>query len=335
MKTLLRNAREKKGLKTREVAAILQIDQALISKFESGTRKPTKEQIIKLSQLLEIDYENLVTLWLKEKILYEIGEEEFALKALLLAEQEIQNNKKVLNSKTLHAIQDLLNEIEDLKNRIRNLHHFELHRISKILELEYIAESNRLNGNSLTFEETKSVINEGFTIPGKSMQEHLEAINFQEAVAYIKDLNQKNIAVNEKDFLAIHTIILRGIKPEYAGKYRNDSLVSKEMKLFFSWLESQKSLLHPLLLASESHLRIMTVCPFETGNVQLASLTMNWILLQNDYVFATIQGSEENSNEYIAILEQSQTQNDKSLFINYIIDKEKKNLLRGIQLVSP
>ena len=67
MKTLLKNAREQKGLKTREVAQILGIDQALISKFESGTRKPTKDQISKLSQLLEIDYETLMIAWLKKK----------------------------------------------------------------------------------------------------------------------------------------------------------------------------------------------------------------------------------------------------------------------------
>ncbi len=98
MKALLKNAREQKGLKTREVAQLLGIDQALISKFESGTRKPTKDQVTKLSQLLEIDYETLMIAWLKKKILYEIGDEEFALKALFLAEQEIQNNKKINNS---------------------------------------------------------------------------------------------------------------------------------------------------------------------------------------------------------------------------------------------
>lgn len=62
-----KNAR-KKGLKTREVAQMLSIDQALISKFESGTRRPTKEQISKLYQLVEIDYETLMIAWLKEKI---------------------------------------------------------------------------------------------------------------------------------------------------------------------------------------------------------------------------------------------------------------------------
>ena len=90
MKTLLKNAREEKGLKTREVAQLLSIDQALISKFESGTRKPTKEQIKKLSEILEIDYETLIIEWIKARILYEIKDEEFATDALKLAEQEIK-----------------------------------------------------------------------------------------------------------------------------------------------------------------------------------------------------------------------------------------------------
>jgi transcriptional regulator with XRE-family HTH domain len=83
MKNLLKNARENKGLKTREVAQLLGIDQALISKFENGTRKPTKEQIKKLASLLEIDFEELMIAWLKEKILYEIGQDEFAIKAIM------------------------------------------------------------------------------------------------------------------------------------------------------------------------------------------------------------------------------------------------------------
>lgn len=334
MKTLLKNAREQKGLKTREVAQILSIDQALISKFESGTRKPTKDQISKLSQLLEIDYETLIIVWLKEKILHEIGEEEFALKALLLVEQEIQNNQKSVTSAALLNIQSVLDEIETLKNQIQSFQHFDLHRISKILELEFISESNRLNGNSLTLQETKSVINEGLTIPGKSMHEHLEAVNLQEAIGYIKDLNQKKASITEKEFLTIHNLILRGIKPENSGKYKNDSLIIREMNLFFNWYEANKNSLHPILLASEAHLKIMTITPFENGNVQIANLLMNWILLQNGYVFATIQGNEEDINEYLSVLEECQNKNDKSFFTNYILQIEKENLLRAIELVS-
>ncbi|KQB37186.1 helix-turn-helix domain-containing protein [Flavobacterium aquidurense] len=334
MKTLLKNAREQKGLKTREVAQILGIDQALISKFESGTRKPTREQISKLSQLLEIDFETLMIAWLKEKILYEIGDDEFALKALFLAEQEIQSNKKIISSSVLSGIQVVLDEIEVLKKQITSFQHFDLHRISKILELEFISESNRLNGNSLTFQETKSVINEGVTIAGKTMYEHLEAVNLQETIAYIKDLNHKKTSINEKDFLTIHNLLLRGISPENSGKYKNDSLIIREMNLFFNWYETNKNNLHPIVLASEAHLKVITISPFENGNMQIANLLMNWILLQHGYVFATIQGNDETKEEYLHILEACKNKNDKSFLINYILRIEKENLLRAIQLVS-
>ena len=102
MKTLLKNARELKGLKTREVAQLLGIDQALISKFESGNRKPTREQVIKLASLLEIDFETIIVAWLKEKILYEIGDDQFALKALLVAEQEIRYQNKPVKKKIIY-----------------------------------------------------------------------------------------------------------------------------------------------------------------------------------------------------------------------------------------
>ncbi|UTN02461.1 helix-turn-helix domain-containing protein [Flavobacterium bizetiae] len=331
MKSLLKNAREQKGYKTREVAQLLGIDQALISKFESGGRKPTREQILKLSQLLEIDYETLMIAWLKAKILHEIEDEEFALKALLLVEQEIQNNKKIIESSVLSTIQIILDEIEILKQQIKSLNHFDLRRISKALELEFIYESNRLTGNSLNFEETKSVINEGLTITGKTMHEHLEAVNLQEAIAYIKDLNQKKVSISEKEFLVMHNLYMRGINPENSGKYKNDPLVIREMNLFFNWFETNKNSLHPIILASESYLKIINLNPFETGNLQIANLLMNWILLQNGYIFATIQ---ENRDNYLSLLEECQNKNDKSFFINYILQIEKANLLRAIELVS-
>lgn len=334
MKMILKNAREQKGFKTREVAQLLEIDQALISKFESGTRKPTREQIIKLASLLDIDFENLLILWLKEKIIHEIGHEELALKALHLAEIEIQNIKKTDTSLILSSLQTILDEIEVLKAKTQSFQQFELHRISKILELEFTYESNRINDNSLTLQETKAVINEGVTIGGKSMREHLEAVNHHETISYIKDLTQKNSAVNEKELLTIHNQILRGIKPEHAGKYKNDSLIIREMSSFFNWFETNKSTLHPILLASEAHLRIITISPFESGNIQIAHLLMNWILIQNGYVFATIQGDNEHKSKYFSIIAESQNQNDKSIFINYVAQVEKENLKRAIQLVS-
>ncbi len=94
---ILREKREGKGLLLRHVSAKLDIDTAILSKIERGERKASKEQIIKLAKILDLDKEKLVVQYLSEKILYEIKDEELGEKALKVAEQKIKYIKK--NSK--------------------------------------------------------------------------------------------------------------------------------------------------------------------------------------------------------------------------------------------
>jgi transcriptional regulator with XRE-family HTH domain len=121
MKALLRNARESKGLKTIEVARSLQIDQALISKFESGQRRPTKSQIIKLSELLNIDRKTLLTAWLTEKILHEIEGQEFAVEAINAVGKTLNPNSKSDSKTDPVALQKLLDEMDALKHKFEGL----------------------------------------------------------------------------------------------------------------------------------------------------------------------------------------------------------------------
>lgn len=348
MKTLLKNAREQKRLKTREVAQLLRIDQALISKFESGTRKPTREQVVKLASLLEIDLETIMVAWLKEKILYEIGHDEFALKALLVAEQEIRYQSKASKIKLSTSLQKTLDEIDILKTKLDGFRPFDNYRITQALELEYTFESNRIEGNTMKLRETDLVINEGLTISGKSMREHLEVINHQEAIAYIKVLVQRNISINEREVLSIHNLILRGIHPEDAGCYRKVQvmieesshmppqpfLVTKEMEDFFTWYETNKSILHPIVLAAEMHERILSIHPFIDGNGRTSRLVMNLILLQNGYIIANIKGDYKSKMHYYQTLETAQTKNNKDDFILFIAQTEKESLERYIGIIG-
>lgn len=348
MKSLLKNAREQKGLKTREVAQILGIDQALISKFESGTRKPTREQITKLSQLLEIDYETLMIAWLKEKILYEIGDDEFALKALKVAEDEIKYNKAKSNLKLSASLEKILKEIDSLKDKLDSYKQFDSYKIKQALELEYTFESNRIEGNTLTLRETDMVINEGLTISGKSMREHLEAINHQEAIGFIKDLIQKNVSLNERDLLSIHNLILRGIIPEDAGRYRKVEvmiqgsshmppqtlMVPQEMEEYFIWYEINKNKLHPVILAAEMHERLLTIYPFIDGNGRTSRLVMNFILMQKGYLIANLKGDHESRTQYYQALETAQNKKDKEDFLLFIAQAEKESLEKYIGILT-
>jgi transcriptional regulator with XRE-family HTH domain len=87
---ILREKREEKGLLLRQVAAKLDIDTAILSKIERSERKATKEQILKLAEILNLDQDNLLIQYLSEKILYEIKGEELGSKALKVAEQKMK-----------------------------------------------------------------------------------------------------------------------------------------------------------------------------------------------------------------------------------------------------
>lgn len=349
MKQLLKTTREKRGLMLREVAQQTGIDQALISKFESGSRKPTKAQLEQLAKVLDIDLKELTVLWLKERILFEVREEEdLALEAMILAEEELTYRSNPKKLSVPKAIKSILVDIDKLKKRLDSIRKFDSYRIAQALELEYTFESNRIEGNTLTLKETDLVVNEGLTISGKSMREHLEAINHKEAIEYVKHLIDKNTEINEREVLAIHNLILRGIDQPNAGKYRSVQvmikgstytppapfLVGKQMEDYYYWYSSAKKQLHPVMLAAEMHERLVTIHPFVDGNGRTSRLVMNLVLLKHGYVIANIKGDAKSRMNYYNTLEKAQTTGDKSDFIELIAAYELQALERYIKILG-
>lgn len=345
---MIKTARIQKGVKTRELAQMLGIDQALVSKFENGSRLPTRTQVKDLSHYLDIPEGQLMSQWIKEKFLTEFGHEEFVDNALQLVQEELASYKKKSDIQLSQELKGLLSEIDALKSELEKLRSFDSYRIAEALELEYTFESNRIEGNTLTLQETDLVINEGLTIAGKSMREHLEAINHNEAIDYVKDLVLRKVKINEREVLMIHNLILRGIMPENAGKYRSVQvmikgsahmppqpfLVMKKMEEYFEWYSTNKNLLHPVVLAAEMHEKLVTIHPFIDGNGRTSRLVMNLILLSNGFVIANIKGDYATRMDYYAALEKVQTQNDKEAFLTFIAKVEKECLERYLGILK-
>lgn len=86
---LLKEARDVKGLLLREVAAAINADTAMISKFEKGERKPTRDQISLLAKALEIDEREILVTYLSDKIVSDLANEDVAKEALRAAERKI------------------------------------------------------------------------------------------------------------------------------------------------------------------------------------------------------------------------------------------------------
>lgn len=120
MKDILKKARESKNIKTRQLAELTQIDQALISKFENGLRLPTEKQIKILSEVLEIDLNELSVAWYKQKLLHHVDFNSNAIQAItqILSEKGIQIAQDDTKEDKMTAI---LAEIDNLKNKLTNL----------------------------------------------------------------------------------------------------------------------------------------------------------------------------------------------------------------------
>lgn len=95
----IRKLREEKNLPLRKVAAMLDIDVAILSKMERGERPLTKEVVTQLAGIYNHDAEELTVLYLSSKILKEVEDEELALKAIMVAEEQIKYQTKKARKK--------------------------------------------------------------------------------------------------------------------------------------------------------------------------------------------------------------------------------------------
>ena len=87
---MIRSLRESKKLPLRTVAAMLDIDQAILSRIERGERKAQKEHVSRLAQYFDTPEKELMIAWLSDKILYEIEDEDFGYEALIAAEEQVK-----------------------------------------------------------------------------------------------------------------------------------------------------------------------------------------------------------------------------------------------------
>lgn len=237
-------------------------------------------------------------------------------------------------------IKELLNEVDVLKEQLSSLRPLPEEALKKIqdaLDIEYTYESNRIEGNTLTLQETALVVNEGVTISGKSMREHLEAINHTEAINYIKDIAKQDIEISERTIKEIHALILHGIDRENAGRYRTvpvmisgsthmppqPYLIEKQMEEFmirFKQMEKEK--VHPVLVAAYLHDELVRIHPFIDGNGRTSRLLMNLHLLRNGYVIITLKGSNDAKVSYYMALEKSHTEHLSEGFQKLVVEAE-------------
>lgn len=246
----------------------------------------------------------------------------------------------------------LLSECDALKARLsemRPLPAVAMKKIEDALAIEYTYESNRIEGNTMTLQETELVVNEGVTISGKSMREHLEAINHAEAIGYIKDFAGNSVEISARTIREIHALVLHGIDREYAGRYRNvpvmisgsrhtppqPYLIEKQMEDFiikFKQMETAKT--HPILTAAFLHDELVRIHPFIDGNGRTSRLLMNLYLLRHGYTLVNLKGDPEDKILYYKALETSHTEHKPEDFQKVVATAEIASLRRYLEILG-
>lgn len=249
----------------------------------------------------------------------------------------------------MENLERILSEIDALKARLDVLRKgLDNAAITEALKVEFLYESNRIEGNTLTLRETQLVINEGITISGKSMREHLEAINHKEAILFVEDIVQQRTEFSEYILKQIHALVLHSIDRDNAGQYRKvpvmiagskhvppqPYLLQSLMEDYFIFYHTYKDKLHTVVLAAEMHERLVTIHPFIDGNGRTSRLIMNLILLQKGYPLAIIAGDYESRMAYYDALEKVQREPDKASFMGFIAEIVREGLIRYIQVLG-
>ena len=186
------------------------------------------------------------------------------------------------------------------------------------LVLQWTFNSNAIEGNTLTLQETKVVL-EGITIGGKNLREHFEAINHKEAILFIESLASSDELLSEHTIKSIHSLILKNIDDSNAGKYRDINVlisgathkpplaidIPQKMQKFISWYKQAHQELHPVELAARVHIDFVGIHPFVDGNGRTARLLMNLELIKHGYPPAVIK--VEDRLQYYKALDTAHT----------------------------
>ncbi|HKL10663.1 MAG TPA: Fic family protein [Clostridia bacterium] len=197
------------------------------------------------------------------------------------------------------------------------------------LIVEWTYNSNAIEGNTLTLSETKVVL-EGITVGGKSMTEHLEAVNHREAIFFVEDLINDKEPLSEWKIRNVHALILKGIDNANAGKYRSENVVISGanhvppkhyeigglMQKLMAEFQNEWKAFHPVVRATLLHGEFVKIHPFIDGNGRTSRLLLNFELMKNGYPPIIIKNEERA--RYYHVLDLAHTSMNYEPFIELV-----------------
>ncbi len=239
----------------------------------------------------------------------------------------------------MKTLKHLLEQIDARKaelDALRPLKPEQLRKVKNAFRLWWNYHSNSLEGNTLTFGETRLLLLHGLTAQGKPLRHSLEVQGHDEAIQWLEEVVQRKQPLTEKFIRELHQLILekryrkqvqtpegkRAMVWVEVGAYKqkpNHVLTSTGEVFHFASPEETPALMeelvrwineqleapeaHPLSIAAELHYRFIRIHPFDDGNGRIARLLMNFVLLR--FGFPPIIIRKEDKDAYLRALEQA------------------------------
>jgi Fic family protein len=189
--------------------------------------------------------------------------------------------------------------IAEKRNRLDQLRPLSAEALSNLqhyYDIEITYTSNAIEGNMLSLVETTLVIEQGVTIGGKPLKDHLEALDHYDAIRYVRELAREKTPLTESDVRNVHRLVVQRSRPDIAGRYADlaryvrtetgrhefpsPAEIPALMGDFAQWLATAPDTPETAFTA---HRRLVDIHPFNDGNGRAARLLMNLVLIRGGY----------------------------------------------------
>ena len=195
-----------------------------------------------------------------------------------------------------------VDELKDKLKSLRPLNEAELKWLREEFMIENTYNSNAIEGNTLTLRETALILQQGITIDGKHIREHLEAIGHKDAFYYMVELADAKTPLTESIIKELHSLVLMN-DAKNKGIYRTVQvailgsahdlappyLIQEQMEALLNEYKNMKRDKHAIEAVAEFHLRFERIHPFIDGNGRTGRLIMNLELIEEGFLPVNIK----------------------------------------------
>lgn len=236
----------------------------------------------------------------------------------------------------MQDFQKLLQWAEQIRTELNKRDALFREKLENAFVVEYTHNSTAIEGNTLTLLETKVVLEDKLSVPGKELREIYEAVNHEKAYQYVQQLISRQEPLSPSVVKDLHELLVANIFQ--GGIFRSHNVritgalhrppepeqMFADIQRFFEDLPVCEQKFDAVGLAAWTHAELVRIHPFSDGNGRLCRLLMNYQLMRRGLFAVSI--AKEDKLEYYKALEEYAVHDDLQPFTDFVFKAEEQRL---------